>query len=622
MEEKNDEILCLYCGESNDINNSTCKKCGNQLHLKDNDGNVIDVSSKFVNDVEQILNIIPEYRKKLLYIPKNNKRFYTLEELFLQGNNRSIYEDIWLFYRIYEKNRDLKYENIKEKKYQSLDELVVFYATVLSKILLDKRTKNNSNLCNKKNYEIVAYILGFSEWIDRVNKVKDNVEYDNYNSSLSENEILYLKSRINTNINKIDNNEKKKEKAKNNKRPSIITMIILIIVIVAAGTGLYFNIFNFDIEKCKESVVLITTYDKYGTMLGTGSGFCAFKDDRIVTNYHVIEGAYKIVVTTNSKKNYEAKSVEIFRKSDDLAIISIDGSLKPLKVTSPNSCRVGDEIITIGSPKGELNIVSKGTISSLDNQMYIAITAPISHGSSGGVLINKRGKVIGITSSGYEDAQNLNYAISAKVLIQLEQHLYKAIFLDENSYQNSYEHNGSIYDEMLEFENIDDMNYYRSAKMLGFYRSTSGFSKFDDTLATCTGNLVSEYNSKSVNEKYAVYDNFVDLRGYDNYKNLDSSVNNISNWTIYDWILNLRLMDRWKLALFIEDYSNLNGRNAFDVTRKYTGGGKLLILWIKLGLLDKNYLNKEYAEKIAEHLNSLPLTKEKKVIILTNILYN
>ena len=112
----------------------------------------------------------------------------------------------------------------------------------------------------------------------------------------------------------------------------------------------------------------------------------------------------------------EKEEIILFNKRDDLAILRFDGKLEPLTIGDTNRLKVKDKVTAIGSPKGELNTVSEGIISNIDVENVIRISAPISHGSSGGVLLNENYEVIGITNAGYDNAQNLNFAIDVSLL--------------------------------------------------------------------------------------------------------------------------------------------------------------------------------------------------------------
>ena len=97
----------------------------------------------------------------------------------------------------------------------------------------------------------------------------------------------------------------------------------------------------------------------------------------------------------------------------------------------------GQNIFAIGSPLGLDNTISQGIISNpnrvVDGLGYIQTTAPISHGSSGGALINDRGELIGITSAGFEDGQNLNLAVPISRYADLDTGSLKSLPIDGGS---------------------------------------------------------------------------------------------------------------------------------------------------------------------------------------------
>lgn len=211
---------------------------------------------------------------------------------------------------------------------------------------------------------------------------------------------------------------------------------IIIVFVIIVLFGVYYFLFSASsIETVKKSVVMIETYDSNGELLGTGSGFCAFERDFIITNFHVIEGAREIKIVTNDKRKYNASKVVIFDYQNDLAILKTNANLSPLKIGYDYEIKTGKKIKTVGSPLGEMNTLSTGIISNADNDKGIQISAPISHGSSGGVLLDGRNRVIGITYAGYDIGENLNFAINVKIL----KHLYK-------KYQNGEYHNISLSD--------------------------------------------------------------------------------------------------------------------------------------------------------------------------------
>lgn len=178
-------------------------------------------------------------------------------------------------------------------------------------------------------------------------------------------------------------------------------------------------------EKCAYAVFYIEIYDEYSRLLGSGSGFFITQSGIAVTNHHVIENASSAkIMTSHDNAVYDVIGVYDSDKGGDWAVLQIDGSgFNTLEMcTEPVS--VGDDIFTIGSPKGFDDTISTGIISNASRMMngyeYIQISAPISHGSSGGALLNKYGEVIGITSAGIDEGQNLNFARPISCILEAD----------------------------------------------------------------------------------------------------------------------------------------------------------------------------------------------------------
>ncbi len=201
----------------------------------------------------------------------------------------------------------------------------------------------------------------------------------------------------------------------------------------AAAYDTYYNVSEFENEgaavsynseeiytRCSPAVFFIENYDRNGRAISTGSGFFIGSDGTAVTNYHVIEGASSARIYTTKKRWYDIVGVYDYSAEEDWAVIKVDMSNSPYLEISKDEIRGGEQVFAIGSPRGFDNTISEGLISNADRilggQKFIQISVPISHGSSGGALINKNGKVIGITSGGYDDAQNLNLAIPISII--------------------------------------------------------------------------------------------------------------------------------------------------------------------------------------------------------------
>jgi hypothetical protein len=177
-------------------------------------------------------------------------------------------------------------------------------------------------------------------------------------------------------------------------------------------------------EAAKESIVLILAYDRDGVPVSLGSGFFV-ETNKVVSNFHVVEGASKIVIRQLGKKEQdEAKQILKFSKKLDLAVLETATPGKPLPLNKEqNHQGIGDRVVAIGNPRGLEGTVSEGIISSLrptEDFKILQVTAPISPGSSGGPLFDADGRVIGVTTATIVGGQNLNLAVPILLLDRLE----------------------------------------------------------------------------------------------------------------------------------------------------------------------------------------------------------
>ncbi len=173
--------------------------------------------------------------------------------------------------------------------------------------------------------------------------------------------------------------------------------------------------------KCSPAVFFVEVYDRSGRPLGTGSGFFINSDGTAVTNYHVIKGAASASIKLSSgNKVYKVEGVYDYNIKNDWAIIKVDGKDFPYLEIDESEVVGGATVYAIGSPLGLDNTISQGLISNtnrvLDNVRFIQTSAATSSGSSGGALINKSGKVIGITSAGFPGGENLNLVLPISVI--------------------------------------------------------------------------------------------------------------------------------------------------------------------------------------------------------------
>lgn len=164
------------------------------------------------------------------------------------------------------------------------------------------------------------------------------------------------------------------------------------------------------------SVVMIALHNNKGDVVGTGSGIMIGRDGYILTNNHVARGgAFYSVRIENDETIYKTDQMIKYNSLLDLAVIRIDRQLQPLPIYNGSRPLVrGQKVVAIGSPLGLFNSVSDGIIAgfrTIDDVDMIQFTAPISHGSSGGAILNMFGEVIGVSTAGFDDGQNINLAV-------------------------------------------------------------------------------------------------------------------------------------------------------------------------------------------------------------------
>jgi tetratricopeptide (TPR) repeat protein/S1-C subfamily serine protease len=178
------------------------------------------------------------------------------------------------------------------------------------------------------------------------------------------------------------------------------------------------------------SVVLIICDD--GNDIALGSGFF-IRPGILVTNYHVIEGMSRGIIQVafgirKEKRNFRIARIVAFDKEADLALLSVPGSkdagIRALPMVQESyEIEVGETVYALGNPEGMVGTISLGIVSagirSTQKKSRIQISAPISHGSSGGPVVNGWGKVIGVTVGFLSEGQNLNFAVPFSLVYPL-----------------------------------------------------------------------------------------------------------------------------------------------------------------------------------------------------------
>ncbi|MBL0716285.1 MAG: tetratricopeptide repeat protein [Desulfosarcina sp.] len=180
------------------------------------------------------------------------------------------------------------------------------------------------------------------------------------------------------------------------------------------------------VEHVRPAVVTIRTYDPAMNPVGLGTGFFINRQGHLITNYHVLEGAYAASVKTHDGATHSINYILAQNKAVDLIKVAV--KIPPEIVhwlegagTTPE---IAERVVVVGSPLGLEHTVSEGIVSAIRDVPGVGtifqMSAPISRGSSGGPVVNDSGRVIGVVSFQARAGQNLNFAIAGDNLLKLE----------------------------------------------------------------------------------------------------------------------------------------------------------------------------------------------------------
>ncbi|MCE2943237.1 MAG: trypsin-like peptidase domain-containing protein, partial [Xanthomonadaceae bacterium] len=146
--------------------------------------------------------------------------------------------------------------------------------------------------------------------------------------------------------------------------------------------------------------------------VSTGTGFVTSADGYIITNHHVIDGADKVIVRFNDRRELEAKVIGSDALSD-IAVLKVEASgLSPVRIGDARGLKPGQWVVAIGSPFGFDYSVTAGVVSGVNRRSldpgqqyvpFIQTDVAINRGNSGGPLLNTRGEVVGVNSQIYSN---------------------------------------------------------------------------------------------------------------------------------------------------------------------------------------------------------------------------
>lgn len=182
----------------------------------------------------------------------------------------------------------------------------------------------------------------------------------------------------------------------------------------------------------------------------SGTGFIISQDGYILSNYHVVEGAERLTVMTYMGTEYEARLMG-YDEMNDVAVLKVEATgLDAVTIGSSDDLIVGDQVVAIGNPLGELtSSLTVGYISAKDRTIntdgslinMMQTDAAINPGNSGGPLFNMKGEVIGITTAKYSGStgsgasiEGIGFAIPIADAIGMTEDLIAHGYLKNQAY--------------------------------------------------------------------------------------------------------------------------------------------------------------------------------------------
>lgn len=269
-------------------------------------------------------------------------------------------------------------------------------------------------------------------------------------------------------------------------------------------------------KKVNPSVVFILLSQKDG--FSSGSGFFVDNNGTMVTNYHVIKDATKGVIRLYDGSQATVDKVLGYDEELDIAILSTTANNTTPIIKATLQAQIGDTVYAIGYPKAFNLGVSSSTFTSgmvsmfrsIDGYSYIQATVDITNGNSGGVLINKYGEVIGITTAGI-NFSNIDY-MNLSIPIQRVDNVARNV--NESLEVTTKRHYPVYVTYVADGRQIDKqtIRYQSTSKapsnptktgysFVGWYTNSSFTTKFDFTKAICED--VTIYGKFEIN-KYSV----------------------------------------------------------------------------------------------------------------------
>lgn len=173
-------------------------------------------------------------------------------------------------------------------------------------------------------------------------------------------------------------------------------------------------------DLVRPSLVKITQVGREGPY-GIGSGFVISAEGLVATNRHVIGEGRRIKVETSDGRQHEVSEVVASDSRLDLAILRVTTKdLQPLELADSKQARQGQPIVAMGNPMGMAYSVVEGVISEpqreIEGQPMLQVAVPIEQGNSGGPLLDRQGRVLGLLTLKSALSENLGFAMPVNAL--------------------------------------------------------------------------------------------------------------------------------------------------------------------------------------------------------------
>ena len=279
--------------------------------------------------------------------------------------------------------------------------------------------------------------------------------------------------------------------------------------------------------------------------IGTGSGVIVSSDGYIITNYHVIDNANSIEVTTNENKSFSADLIG-FDENSDIAILKIDNNqnFPYIIFADSDQTKIGEWVLAVGNPFNLTSTVTAGIISAKSrdlsdfdskNQSFIQTDAAVNSGNSGGALVNINGELIGInTAIQSNNAGFIGYSFA------VPSNIAKKIFEDILEFGDVQRGLLGVTGQSLNSENAKELGI---SKTEGFYVNETDPDMGAYLAGMRKGDIILQIDDVQINK-------FSDLSGYLNSKrpgdNLNVTIDRMGKKVFLDVLL--------KVSTYIQFY--------------------------------------------------------------------